>query len=876
MYKEGVYMIKVEHLQKIYSQDKINGTHAIDDISFTFPDKGMIFIVGKSGSGKSTLLNILGGLDDFDSGSVIVDGNNLGKMKHNDFNKYRSGYVSFIFQDHFLIDDLKVKDNVMLSLNIINQNDPDLVKETLDKVELGEKFESFPQELSGGERQRVAVARAIIKEPKLILCDEPTGNLDDKTTKLVFDVLKDLSNDRLVVVVSHDMESARIYADRIIELFGGKIIKDEAKNPNYSGNIEFDEHNIIIPCDKVLNSDDILVINSNLSTKSLIKLSDKQYKDYKNYNYNERTVKLEKNKFYKGRTKHISKIFIKKRFNKMLIIASIVSLIIACFSVFLSLLSFDGNREIINKLKKSNSDEIIFRNNCYVTGDEETSLKYQGKLYSLLPEDYEYFYNSDYKGNIYKLYNYEVGYSSSNGMRNETYARIEANLNDFYIKESYGVLCCDKKYLEKKFKTLEVIQGDINNKGVIITDYMADSLLKNNLYRNSYDELVGKYYVNNTKYDYVLISAIIKTDYKEHFADILEKYEASDNKKVDLTKILTSDEFDSFAKEIEMKYGLTYCFSDDFLTDYINSDSIGYIPIRYCHMEYEGTDYYLSQTFSFCKTTRSLNHGEVIGNMRYINQIFGTNYTKDTLSEFQPMTVKLKKYYDHTLKKRTDIIDEVELTMVSIIDDSSAHDMFCREDDYELFKNVSVINYGLVFDNVSDAVKLLENKSFNNFYVEDSNVKAINLIAKYVSIFRKLSVLLSSILAITGFIFLIFYEVSNISSMKKEIGILKACGTAQRTISRVFIMQQIIVSIMVAILSLILSYLLIETANSLMISSIDKYASVFINELTIIKFIPLKILTILVATIIIIMASCIIPILLLVKVKPMNIIKAKE
>lgn len=869
-------MIKVEHLQKIYSQDKINGTHAIDDISFTFPDKGMIFIVGKSGSGKSTLLNILGGLDDFDSGSVIVDGNNLGKMKHNDFNKYRSGYVSFIFQDHFLIDDLKVKDNVMLSLNIINQNDPDLVKETLDKVELGEKFESFPQELSGGERQRVAVARAIIKEPKLILCDEPTGNLDDKTTKLVFDVLKDLSNDRLVVVVSHDMESARIYADRIIELFGGKIIKDEAKNPNYSGNIEFDEHNIIIPCDKVLNSDDILVINSNLSTKSLIKLSDKQYKDYKNYNYNERTVKLEKNKFYKGRTKHISKIFIKKRFNKMLIIASIVSLIIACFSVFLSLLSFDGNREIINKLKKSNSDEIIFRNNCYVTGDEETSLKYQGKLYSLLPEDYEYFYNSDYKGNIYKLYNYEVGYSSSNGMRNETYARIEANLNDFYIKESYGVLCCDKKYLEKKFKTLEVIQGDINNKGVIITDYMADSLLKNNLYRNSYDELVGKYYVNNTKYDYVLISAIIKTDYKEHFADILEKYEASDNKKVDLTKILTSDEFDSFAKEIEMKYGLTYCFSDDFLTDYINSDSIGYIPIRYCHMEYEGTDYYLSQTFSFCKTTRSLNHGEVIGNMRYINQIFGTNYTKDTLSEFQPMTVKLKKYYDHTLKKRTDIIDEVELTMVSIIDDSSAHDMFCREDDYELFKNVSVINYGLVFDNVSDAVKLLENKSFNNFYVEDSNVKAINLIAKYVSIFRKLSVLLSSILAITGFIFLIFYEVSNISSMKKEIGILKACGTAQRTISRVFIMQQIIVSIMVAILSLILSYLLIETANSLMISSIDKYASVFINELTIIKFIPLKILTILVATIIIIMASCIIPILLLVKVKPMNIIKAKE
>ena len=869
-------MIKVENLTKIYKSDGQVDNHAIDDISFSLPDKGMVFIVGKSGSGKSTLLNILGCLDDFDSGRVIVDGNDLSKMNHNDFNKYRSGYVSFIFQDHFLIDELKVKDNVALSLNIINENDMDKVKETLDKVDLKDKFESYPLELSGGERQRVAVARAIIKEPKLILCDEPTGNLDDKTTKLVFDLLKELSKDRLVVVVSHDMESARIYSDRIIELFGGKIISDQVKNPNYSDKIEFDKENIIIPCDKVLNSDDILTINSKLNTKSLIKLSDKQYKDYQNYNYKERDIKLEKNRFCKGRIKHISKIFIKRRFRKMIIVSSIVSLIIACISVFLSLVSFNGNKEILNRIKNSKQEEVMIRNNCYVTGDEETSLKYQGKLYSLLPEDIDYFYNSDYKGNIYKLYNYEVGYSSSNGMRNETFARPEVNLNNFYIKESYGALCCDMKYLEKKFGNIEVIKGDINDKGVIITDYMADSMLYHNLYRNNYDELVGKYYVNSSKYDFVLISAIIKTDYKEHFSEIIEKYEEADKKKADLTKLLTKEEFDNFSKEVEMKYGLTYCFSTDFLTDYINSDSIGYIPIRYGHMEYEGVDYYLTQTFSFCKTTTSLNHNEVIGNMRYINQIFGTNFTNDTLSDFKPMKVKLKKYYDYTLKRRTDVIDEVELTIVSLTNSSANQDIFCREDDYPLFKNLSVINYGLMFDNVSDAVTLLENKPFNNFYLEDSNVKAINLIAKYVAIFKKISVLLSSILAITGLIYLVFYEVSNISSMKKEIGILKACGTAQRTISRIFIMQQIIVSIMVVALSILLSYLLIETANSLMISSIDKYASVFLNELTIIKFIPLNIIYILVTTVIIIMASCLIPILLLVKVKPMNIIKAKE
>ena len=148
-------MIKVENLSKIYKAKSIGqvDTHAINDISFTLPDKGMVFIVGKSGSGKSTLLNILGCLDDFDYGTVIVDGNDLSKMNHSDFNKYRSGYVSFIFQDHFLIDELKVKDNVALSLNIINENDMDKVKETLDKVDLKDKFESYPLELSGGERQ---------------------------------------------------------------------------------------------------------------------------------------------------------------------------------------------------------------------------------------------------------------------------------------------------------------------------------------------------------------------------------------------------------------------------------------------------------------------------------------------------------------------------------------------------------------------------------------------------------------------------------------------------------------------------------------------------------------------------------------------------
>ena len=196
--------------------------------------------------------------------------------------------------------------------------------------------------------------------------------------------------------------------------------------------------------------------------------------------------------------------------------------------------------------------------------------------------------------------------------------------------------------------------------------------------------------------------------------------------------------------------------------------------------------------------------------------------------------------------------------------------------DYSMFKDVSVINYGLIFDDIDSSVKMLQEKPDGNFYIDDNNVKTIKLISKYVQVFKKLSVLISIVLSLTGLIYLVFYEVSNISSMKKEIGILKACGTEQRTISRIFIYQQIIVCIMVAIVSTLLSYLLIKFSNNLMVTSIEKYASAFISGLTIIKFIPRGILMILALTIIIIMASCTIPILLLIRVKPMNIIKAKE
>ena len=872
-------MIKVEHLQKTYAINKKNETHAINDISFTLPDKGMIFVVGKSGSGKSTLLNILGGLDDFEAGSVIVDGNDLSKMNHTDFNKYRSGYVSFIFQDHFLVDELSVKDNVMISLNIINENDIDKVKDMLKKVELEEKIKSMPNELSGGERQRVAVARAIIKDPKLILCDEPTGALDKKTTKLIFDLLKSLSKEKLVIVVSHDIENAKKYADRIIEIFDGKIISDKEKNAYYSDKLSCINDVISVPKEHVINEYDISYLNKVVGLNSSFELGSESFINTTNKNNSNRTVKLEKKKFYNKAIRRISKVFILKRLKKMFITSLILSIIISCFAIFLSLLSFNGERELMRNMKRNNVSEIAIRKNLYMNIDPVESLKYQSKLSLITDEDINKIIKSGYKGHIYKIYNYGVCSTTSYNLKNESFYKQDYNLKKFYAYESYGTLCCDNKYFSSKFGQYEVIAGDVNNPGITITDYLADSLIYNNLSTNSYDDIIGECHNSVDADDYVLVSAIIKTDYKEKYKDIMDRLDFSDKKNIDIKKKVTDDEFNAFALDILTKYGLCYSFSKNFVIDVLDRDKTGWVPVRYSHMVMNEIEYYSGPRIGFEATTvyKSYlnNEGEIAAHMIYFNEKLDSNYTNDTLDTFEPVTVKLRKYYDYTKTVDDRIYSEIELKIVKLVNSMESMDFYCRKEDYHLFKDVSFINYSLLLDNVGDAFDRAE--SFNKtFYIDDTNITAINLVAKYVLVFKKISVLLSFILATLGFIYLVFYEASNISSNKREIGILKACGMAQRDISKIFILQQIIVCIIVIIVSSLLSYFLMRFADYLMVESIIKYAEVSINGLVIVEFKVFSMISILIVNIIVIMASCIIPILLLTRVKPMNIIKAKE
>ena len=226
--------MQIVNLTKVYNKGKENERVALDNVSFNLPNKGLIFILGKSGSGKSTLLNLLGAIDVPTSGKIIVGSKDITLLKEKEKADYRASYCGFVFQDYNLIPELDVWNNIALNLE---KYEEERINEVLDLVGLLEYKNSKINELSGGEAQRIAIARALVKNPKVIFLDEPTSALDNETGREILELLKKLSLERLIVVVSHNEEFASIYSQRTIKLEKGKIIDDTDKTQENSNDI---------------------------------------------------------------------------------------------------------------------------------------------------------------------------------------------------------------------------------------------------------------------------------------------------------------------------------------------------------------------------------------------------------------------------------------------------------------------------------------------------------------------------------------------------------------------------------------------------------------------------------------------------------------
>ena len=221
-------MIKVKDLCKVFRTEEIETT-ALNNVSFEINDGEFVAIMGPSGCGKSTLLNILGLLDNPTTGSYELLGKEVANLKEKDRTKFRKGNIGFVFQSFNLIDELNVYDNVELPLRYLNisaSERKEKVTAILKRMNISHRAQHFPQQLSGGQQQRVAIARAVVSNPKLILADEPTGNLDSKNGREVMELLKELNSEgTTIVMVTHSQKDAAC-AQRTVNLFDGKIVSD--------------------------------------------------------------------------------------------------------------------------------------------------------------------------------------------------------------------------------------------------------------------------------------------------------------------------------------------------------------------------------------------------------------------------------------------------------------------------------------------------------------------------------------------------------------------------------------------------------------------------------------------------------------------------
>ena len=255
-------MLKLKNISKDYLTQG-EPVHALKNISINFRESEFVSILGPSGCGKTTLLNIIGGLDRYTDGDLIINEKSTKDFNSNDWDAYRNHSIGFVFQSYNLIPHLSILENVEISLTLSGVKKDERkrrAKEALEKVGLGDRVNARPNQLSGGQMQRVAIARALVNNPDILLADEPTGALDSKTSVQVINLLKEISKETLVVMVTHNPELANEYSTRIISLVDGEIVNDT--NPyiiNEDNDIINEDNNI----QEINNLDSNIVLQDN-------------------------------------------------------------------------------------------------------------------------------------------------------------------------------------------------------------------------------------------------------------------------------------------------------------------------------------------------------------------------------------------------------------------------------------------------------------------------------------------------------------------------------------------------------------------------------------------------------------------------------------
>lgn len=682
-------MLSLKNVNKYFNRHKKNEIHVINNISLDFSDSGMVALLGPSGCGKTTLLNAIGGMDSIKSGKIYVNGKKISSKINYKVDKIRNLNIGYIFQDYKLVDNLSVFDNVKLVLTMLGIKDKNEIKSrveyVLDCVGMLRYKRRPASMLSGGERQRVGIARALVKNPNIILADEPTGNLDSKNSLEIMKIIKSISKDRLVILVTHEVNLAKFYADRIIELKDGTVVRDyinsDKEDLDYTidNNIylkDFDKHDVIKDDDKNINiyldnkdkvKLDIVVKNGNIyvsSKDNIVVIDEDSNIELINDSYKKiQESDIDKYKFNIGESKHklryssifnpislivngFKKVFDYSFLKKLLLIGFLLSGIFIMYSV-----------SSISALYNIKDEKFVTINKNYLSVN----------LNKIKVDDYLGYENID---------------SVSYVLPGNSIVSFRVNYKDYYqTYNSFDTLNGSLTDINL-INNSDLIYGNmpVNNNEVVVDKRSILSMFNENGYAQmigikDVSDMIGRIINIDNLNDFVIVGIVDLGSpsiyaYKDNFINILA------NSKKDNDGIMRSDaeyediklyDYNLKSNEIELKKGRMPTNDYEVIVNISNSDSMPlnkYIDNKVNDKKLLVVGYYFSKDSLDCLLVNS-NTVKYDLITKSKDMVVMSNDKDKTISEFRDKGLNIEDSYSVSRKKYIDSNkDRVNTTML--------------------------------------------------------------------------------------------------------------------------------------------------------------------------------------------------------------------
>ena len=785
-------MIQIKNLNKIHYNRGENQVKALTNINIDFDEKGITFIAGASGNGKSTLLSLIGGIDKYDDGEILVDGVDLKTLKPKQLDAYRNSYVDFIIQENTLIPSLTVAENVRLEKSIHGQYASDEeVNEALDIVGLSGFGDRIPAEISGGEKKRVAIARTLLMNVKVILVDEPTASLDKKNTEIIWDVLKKYAENHLIIAVTHKEDVMQKYADRIITLDKGEIIDDKRLTRKKKEEQKEEKLNL-----------DKNIQKSKLGSKQTVKLA---------YSY--------------VTSKKISFTFV----------TLLSCLALLFFSVFFILDGYNYNKVLANAVKEDDTPYVAF---IHGTVDSSSPINdaLSDEIVNCLRENGLPILNS-FK-NMSKV-NFAVEFGQG---------FYSSACQDFTIKGIIEVAGDVGEYNSIGQKVLSGAYPTAHNE-VVISDYFAQLLKKYGAYYKNggivvldyfegtaddpYAGLIGKEIYTN--YGYIKVCGVYETDYRKFVNDNLEfrGYNAEEfNFKLNYiysTLHTTSSYITSYAVAHPQVDGLVATIEKDD-TNLINTTKLKativdtsshtiYLPAGRTLTDLSSTDIVIS-TRLYNEITAGLPGYTALGTISGTSVDFALDpygmadlKLKITLNNCEPVEYTIAGVFEADASD-TDV--EVLFTQTRYVKDILAQTTFST--------NTKVLYTSVGNDAIETVMNILNSKGFSFVSINSEEVSAYG---DRISVMKSAFLIASIFMAIYSLVIMYYFISQMIADKKNDIGVLKTLGCGKSDIAGIFVLCSASIALIVFLITVMFTFVVAAISNIIVVSQIPVTISVF-------------------------------------------------